>query len=235
MKPFGCPVTILNTKHHLGKFDGKADEGFSVGYSLNSNGIRVFNSRRKIVEDNLHIRFSENTPNVVGSGPDWLFNIDELTRTMIYEPIVTDPSKGIECNDQEKEMNVNNTNNVNTVSLTINAVGTNKDNELPFDPNMPASEDVGIFNFSNKDEDDDTMANMNNLDSTIQMDVKSDFLYEKIKEEVYVCQPPRFKDPDFLIEYTKLKKHFMDYIKLLKLGMKPCQHISWIMDFKEEK
>ncbi|GKC95746.1 ribonuclease H-like domain-containing protein [Tanacetum coccineum] len=33
MKPFGCPVTILNTKDHLGKFDGKADEGFFVGYS----------------------------------------------------------------------------------------------------------------------------------------------------------------------------------------------------------
>ncbi|GKA37713.1 ribonuclease H-like domain-containing protein [Tanacetum coccineum] len=30
-----------------------------------------------------------------------------------------------------------------------------------------------------------------------QMDVKSAFLYEKIKEEVYVCQPPGFEDPDF--------------------------------------
>ncbi|GJS50513.1 ribonuclease H-like domain-containing protein [Tanacetum coccineum] len=28
MKPFGCPVIILNTRDHLGKFDGKADEGF---------------------------------------------------------------------------------------------------------------------------------------------------------------------------------------------------------------
>ncbi|GKD47484.1 ribonuclease H-like domain-containing protein, partial [Tanacetum coccineum] len=36
MRPFGCPVTILNTIDHLGKFDGKADEGFFVGYSLNS-------------------------------------------------------------------------------------------------------------------------------------------------------------------------------------------------------
>nr|GEW81308.1 reverse transcriptase domain-containing protein [Tanacetum cinerariifolium] len=27
MRPFGCPVTILNTIDHLGKFDGKADEG----------------------------------------------------------------------------------------------------------------------------------------------------------------------------------------------------------------
>ncbi|GJY86879.1 ribonuclease H-like domain-containing protein [Tanacetum coccineum] len=67
MRPFGCHVTILNTIDHLGKFDGKADEGFFVGYSLNSKAFRVFNSRTRIVEENLHIRFSESTPNVVGT------------------------------------------------------------------------------------------------------------------------------------------------------------------------
>ncbi|GJV94354.1 retrovirus-related pol polyprotein from transposon TNT 1-94 [Tanacetum coccineum] len=87
MRPFWCPVTILNTIDHLGKFDGKVDEGFFVGYSLNSKAFRVFNSRTRIVEENLHIRFSESTPNVVGSGPDWLFDIDALTRTMNYEPM----------------------------------------------------------------------------------------------------------------------------------------------------
>ncbi|GKD07453.1 ribonuclease H-like domain-containing protein [Tanacetum coccineum] len=88
MRPFGCHVTILNTIDHLGKFDGKADEGFFVGYSLNSKAFRVLNSRTRIVEENLHIRFSESTPNVVGSGQDWLFDIDALTRTMNYETIV---------------------------------------------------------------------------------------------------------------------------------------------------
>ncbi|GJV58483.1 ribonuclease H-like domain-containing protein [Tanacetum coccineum] len=88
MRPFGCPVTILNIIDNLGKFDGKADEGFFIRYSLNSKAFRVFNSRTRIVEENLHIRFSESTPNVVGSGPDWLFDIDALTRTMNYEPIV---------------------------------------------------------------------------------------------------------------------------------------------------
>ncbi|GKF91106.1 hypothetical protein Tco_0274807, partial [Tanacetum coccineum] len=73
---------------HLGKFDGKADESFFVGYSLNSKAFRVFNSRTRIVKENLYIRFSENTPNVVGSRPDWLLDIDALTRTMNYEPFI---------------------------------------------------------------------------------------------------------------------------------------------------
>ncbi|GKB15172.1 putative ribonuclease H-like domain-containing protein [Tanacetum coccineum] len=98
MRPFGCPVTILNTIDHLGKFDGKADEGFFVGYSSNCKAFRVFDSRTRIVEENLHIRFSESTPNVVGSGPDWLFDIDALTRIMNYEPIVAGTqSNGFAC------------------------------------------------------------------------------------------------------------------------------------------
>ncbi|GJT39151.1 putative ribonuclease H-like domain-containing protein [Tanacetum coccineum] len=88
IRPFGCPVTILNTIDHLGKFDGKADESFFVGYSLNSKSFRVFNSRTRIVEENLYIRFSKSKPNVVGSRPDWLFDIDAFSRTMNYEPVV---------------------------------------------------------------------------------------------------------------------------------------------------
>ncbi|GKA99109.1 putative ribonuclease H-like domain-containing protein, partial [Tanacetum coccineum] len=88
MRPFGCLVTILNTLDHLGKFDGKADEGFFVGYSVNSKAFRVFNSRTRIVEENLHITFLENKPNVAGSGPEWLFDIDTLTKSMNYKPII---------------------------------------------------------------------------------------------------------------------------------------------------
>ncbi|GKD37132.1 putative ribonuclease H-like domain-containing protein, partial [Tanacetum coccineum] len=88
MRPFGCLVTILNTIDHLGKFDGKADEGFFIGYSTNSKAFRVFNSKTRIVEDNLHVQFRENTPNMAGSGPNWLFDIDALTKSMNYKPVV---------------------------------------------------------------------------------------------------------------------------------------------------
>ncbi|GJW25399.1 putative ribonuclease H-like domain-containing protein [Tanacetum coccineum] len=70
MKPFGYLVTILNIRDHLGKFDGKADEGFFIGYSVVSKAMRVFNKRTKIVEETLNIRFLENAPNVTGNGPD---------------------------------------------------------------------------------------------------------------------------------------------------------------------
>nr|GEW96443.1 hypothetical protein [Tanacetum cinerariifolium] len=88
MRPFGCPVTILNTLDPLGKFDGKADEGFLVGYSVSSKAFRVFNSRTRIVQETLHINFLENQPNIAGSGPTWLFDIDTLTQSMNYQPVV---------------------------------------------------------------------------------------------------------------------------------------------------
>ncbi|GJU76303.1 retrovirus-related pol polyprotein from transposon TNT 1-94, partial [Tanacetum coccineum] len=87
MRPFGCPVTILNTLDHLGKFDGKSDDGFFVGYSINSKAFRVFNTRTRFVEENLHINFLENKPNVAGTGPNWMFDIDTLTMSMNYQPV----------------------------------------------------------------------------------------------------------------------------------------------------
>ncbi|GJU47980.1 ribonuclease H-like domain-containing protein [Tanacetum coccineum] len=66
MRPFRCPVTILNTLDPLGKFDGKAEEGFLVGYSVNSKAFRVFNTETRKVKENLHVNFLENKPNIVG-------------------------------------------------------------------------------------------------------------------------------------------------------------------------
>nr|GEV26302.1 retrovirus-related Pol polyprotein from transposon TNT 1-94 [Tanacetum cinerariifolium] len=279
MRPFGCPVTILNTKDHLGMFDGKANKGFFIGYSLNSKAFRVFNNRTRIVEENLHIRFSENTPNITRSGPNWLFNIDALKKSMNYKLVVVGNqsngnagTKACDDVDQEKEDNVNNTNH---------AVGINKNKELPFDPEMPELEDISTLPsqirmnmmeellqfklqevwtlvdlsygkraigtkwvFRNKNNErgvlirnkarlvaqehtqeegidyDEVFAPIARIEAirlflayasfkdfmVYQMDFKSAFLYRKIKEEVYVCQPLGFEDLDFLDKVYKVEK-----------------------------
>nr|GEW76136.1 retrovirus-related Pol polyprotein from transposon TNT 1-94 [Tanacetum cinerariifolium] len=107
MRPFDCPVTILNTLDSLGKFDGKVDEGFLVGYPVSGKAFRVFNSRTRIVQETLHVNFLENKPNVVGSGPTWLFDIDTLTKNMNYQPVTagkqSNPNAGVkEQFDTEK-------------------------------------------------------------------------------------------------------------------------------------
>nr|GFC14993.1 retrovirus-related Pol polyprotein from transposon TNT 1-94 [Tanacetum cinerariifolium] len=148
MRPFGCSVTILNTLDPLGKFEGKVDEGFLVGYSVNSKSFRVFNSRTRIVQETLHVNFLENKPNIAGkfegkvdegflvgysvnsksfrvfnsrtrivqetlhvnflenkpniagNGPTWLFDMDSLTKTMNYQPVIagnqSNPSAGFQ-------------------------------------------------------------------------------------------------------------------------------------------
>ncbi|GKG22092.1 hypothetical protein Tco_0384687, partial [Tanacetum coccineum] len=81
-----------------------------------------------------------------------------------------DPRKDSKCHDQEKEDNVNRTNKVNVASINeVNVVGGKTSIELPFDPNMPALEDVSIFDSSRDDEDDGAEADMNNSDTTIQV------------------------------------------------------------------
>ncbi|GJV19968.1 putative ribonuclease H-like domain-containing protein [Tanacetum coccineum] len=199
MRPFGCPVTILNTLDHLGKFEGKADEGFLVGYSVNR------------------------------SGPEWLFDIDSLTKSMNYEPVTagnqTNDDVGIETNinarqaKQEKasdheyillpfmpsnsslassnqnseykdvnnepgkgnegldqEMTDSSTQDINTAgpsittastninigSLNINTVSSN-------DLSMPSLEETGIFDGAYDDEDVGVEADINNLETTINV------------------------------------------------------------------
>nr|GEZ25450.1 retrovirus-related Pol polyprotein from transposon TNT 1-94 [Tanacetum cinerariifolium] len=66
MRPFGYPVTILNTLDPLGKFQEKVDEGFLVGYSVCSKAFRVFNNRTRFIQETLHVNFLENKPNVAG-------------------------------------------------------------------------------------------------------------------------------------------------------------------------
>nr|GEX15924.1 hypothetical protein [Tanacetum cinerariifolium] len=72
---------------NLGKFEEKGDEGYFIGYSMSSKAFRVFNKRTRRVEENLHVEFLENKAIEKGVGPNWLFDIDSLTKSMNYVPV----------------------------------------------------------------------------------------------------------------------------------------------------
>ncbi|GKA56901.1 putative ribonuclease H-like domain-containing protein [Tanacetum coccineum] len=93
-KPFGCHVTILNTSDHLGKFDGKADEGYIVGYSASNRAYRVYNVPNKRVEETMNLRYLEEKPNVQGLGHEWYFDLDYLTDSLGYKRDKANQSAG---------------------------------------------------------------------------------------------------------------------------------------------
>nr|GEZ03026.1 hypothetical protein [Tanacetum cinerariifolium] len=144
MRPFGCHVTILNTVDHLGKFDGKSDEGFFVGYSTNSKPFRVYNTRTRNVEKNLHINFLENKPIIAGDGPTWLFDIDSLTESMNYVPVIA-------CTNSNDFAGKRASFNAGQSSMKT---GLGQDYIL-----MPLWNDGSIFDSSSKDSDGDNKDN----------------------------------------------------------------------------
>ncbi|GJS33461.1 putative ribonuclease H-like domain-containing protein [Tanacetum coccineum] len=187
MKPFGCPITILNTKDHLGKFDGKADEGFFVGYSVASKAMRVFNKRTRIVEKDSGLKPTDED---VSRALDKDGKDNQATRSE-FERLL-----------QQEKQNVhpNNTNSINTVSTPISAAGpyfTNDDPSspvnaaetsnafeehlferfspfknaftLPFVSNVTPMDDTRIFNNAYDDEDVGADADLNNLETTMNV------------------------------------------------------------------
>ncbi|GKA91044.1 putative ribonuclease H-like domain-containing protein [Tanacetum coccineum] len=151
----------------LGKFDGKIDEGFFVGYSLSSKAFRVYNTRTRRVEEKLHIGFLENKPMIEGNGPKWLFDIDSLTQSMNYVPVVA----GTIINESaDKSDDVSSPKEVNAVGQHATSPSVNTassyDQDSPKDKfTMGAShtlEATHVELFSDEDEPEVDLGNIEN-------------------------------------------------------------------------
>nr|GEV63369.1 retrovirus-related Pol polyprotein from transposon TNT 1-94 [Tanacetum cinerariifolium] len=330
MRPFGCPVTILNTVNSLGKFDGKVDEGFLVGYSISSKAFRVFNSRTHIVQETLHVSFLENKPNITEKAREEIFQqyvLFPVWSSGSTNPQNTNGDAAFDKNEPEfdekkhefevnvspsskfKDFSDNIINEDNAAGTLVPAVGQISPNstntfsdagpsnavasptqgkssyvdafQLPDDPNMPELKDitysmmkmmlvqreellqfkmqkvwvlVGLpyrkraigtkWVFKNKKDErgivvrnkarlvapghtqakginyEEVFAPVARIEAirlflayasfmgfmVYQMDIKSAFLYGIIEEEVYVCQPPGFEDPDYPEKVYKVVK-----------------------------
>nr|GEW55852.1 putative reverse transcriptase domain-containing protein [Tanacetum cinerariifolium] len=111
-------------------------------------------------------------------------------------------SEGLLQHERQTE-NIDSTNSINTISSPVSTAGPSFVNAASLSPINAAEtptikriEAIRLF-----------LAYASFKDFVVyQIDVKSAFLYEKIEEEVYVCQPPGFKDPDFPDKVYKVEK-----------------------------
>nr|GEV92402.1 ribonuclease H-like domain-containing protein [Tanacetum cinerariifolium] len=148
MRPFGCLVTILNTLDHLGKFDGKADEGFLVGYSINSKAFRVYNSRTRKINSDAGQAGKEKVPDqeyillpLMNTCSDVPLSHKEVDSSLkdnadknsTGEPTCVEGGKTDDLGSLDQQMkstddseNTNSINSFDTASLTVNSA-SNKD------------------------------------------------------------------------------------------------------------
>ncbi|GJW37701.1 reverse transcriptase domain-containing protein [Tanacetum coccineum] len=163
LRPFGCHVSILITLDHLGKFDGKSDDGFFVGYSLTSKAFRVYNIRTRRVEENLHIRFLEDKPIVSGDGPKWLFDLDSLTKSMNYVPVIA----GTNSNDfagSEVSIGKGSTSKETDTSQDYIVMPLWKDSSLIDSPSMNVSHDEPELSCDAEKKDDEGVSKESGVD-----------------------------------------------------------------------
>nr|GEU70317.1 retrovirus-related Pol polyprotein from transposon TNT 1-94 [Tanacetum cinerariifolium] len=129
MKPFRCPVTILNTLDHLENFEGNANEGFLVGYTVNSTEINVNagQARQEKASDHEYILLlfmPSHSPISFSTQSSDDKDVDEV-------PGKGDEgvSKGSEIDDQERSNS--STQDINTNGPSINTANTNINTDLP--------------------------------------------------------------------------------------------------------
>nr|GEU35401.1 hypothetical protein [Tanacetum cinerariifolium] len=283
MRHFCCLVTILNTLDPLGKFDGKADEGFLVRYS----------------EPKFEVEKPESEVHVSPSSSAKIKKHDDKTkREAKGKSPVNAASTPVPI---VRQISTNSTNTFSAAGPSNIAVSPTLRESSYVDPsqylddlNMSALEDITYFD---DDEDVGVEADFTNIETTItvspilttrvhkdhhvtqiigdlsstthqgeegidyeeffalvarieairlflayasfmgfmvyQMDVKSAFLYGTIEEDVYVCQPPGFEDPDYPKKVYKVVKTLYGLHQALRACLNDGKSASTPIDTKK--
>nr|GEX69658.1 reverse transcriptase domain-containing protein [Tanacetum cinerariifolium] len=207
MRHFGYPVTILNSVDPLGKFDGKADEGFLVGYSEPKFRVKEPESavyvspsssakskkhedktkrEAKALEDITYYDDKED----VGAEIDFSNLETNITVSLI-------PTTRVHKDHLVKQIigDLSSAHQTRSMTRMVKEQGGSIDYEEFFAP-VAKIEAIRLF-----------LAYVSFMGFMVyQIDVKSAFLYGTIEEEVYVCQPQGFEDTDYPDKVYKVVK-----------------------------
>nr|GEY40491.1 hypothetical protein [Tanacetum cinerariifolium] len=188
MRPFGCPVTILNTLDPLGKFDGKADKGFLVG----SGPTWLFDIDTLTQSMNYQTVVTRNQPNhnaciqeILNVDVDATFDVKEPESEVHVSLSSSDKTKKHDEKAKREAKgkitavgpnSTNNTNNCSAVGPSNTSVSPNFEfggkssfvdpSQYHDDLNMPALEDI---TYSDDEEDVGAETDLSNLETCINV------------------------------------------------------------------
>ncbi|GJW37164.1 ribonuclease H-like domain-containing protein, partial [Tanacetum coccineum] len=228
-------VAYLKGKQHrasynLGKFDGKSDEGFFVGYSLSSKAFRVYNTRTiavgTILDEYVGTQGDLNACTSTGkeaTSQDYIVK-DGPHNEDDDKDKSKDDSSPKEVNVVGQHVNAGNL-EVNTCHFELNTVepslNTTSSSDLHSPKDMfklgasdtlkatniePTSIAKALSDSSWVEAMQEELLNKKDKRGILIRNTASAFLYGTIEEVVYVTQPPRFKDPDHPNKVYKVVK-----------------------------
>ncbi|GJX63279.1 hypothetical protein Tco_0296179 [Tanacetum coccineum] len=220
----------------IGRFNGKADEGFFVGYSINSKAFRVFNSRTRIVEENLHVKFSENTPNITRNRPNWLFDIDGLTKSMNYKLVVAgNQSNGNAstkaCDDASKARR-----ETSSPNAGFKPSGDNE-KKVTKEPGKEGGDPSNKNDSVNSTNNINTASDGNSTNNVNTIGISRVLFFMVYEEEVYVCNHQDLKT-GFPNKVYKVKKQceltfFLGFFTAVKTASTPMETQKLLLKDKD--